>query len=81
VSESTEATIDLYGRPLNDRGVDESGRILVPYLKDREIAEETLATLRQIADVISQIGANPSSMMNRFMPGMGPVMDAINGKK
>jgi hypothetical protein len=81
VSESTEATIDLYGRPLHNRGVDENGRILVPYLKDREIAEETLATLRQIADVISQIGANPSSMMARFMPGMGPVMDAINGKK
>jgi len=88
VSESTEAKqLDSYGRDryrysLNGPApVDDSGRIMVGELTDREIAEETLATLRQIADVISQIGANPSGMMARFMPGMGPVMDAINGKK
>jgi len=81
VSTPTEAPLDLYARERKGRPVDESGRISVPELTDREIAEETLATLRQIADVISQIGANPSSMMARFMPGMGPVMDAINGKK
>jgi len=81
VSEATEAPLDLYARERKGRPVDESGRIMVAELTDREIAEETLATLRQIADVISQIGANPSSMMARFMPGMGPVMDAINGKK
>jgi len=88
VSESTEAKqLDSYGRDryrpslTGPAPIDDSGRIMVGELTDREIAEETLATLRQIADVISQIGANPSSMMARFMPGMGPVMDAINGKK
>jgi hypothetical protein len=81
VSKPTEAPLDAYGRTRDGRSVDVSGRINVPELTDREIAEETLATLRQIADVISQIGANPGSMMARFMPGMGPVMDAINGKK
>jgi hypothetical protein len=54
---------------------------MVPALTDREIAEETLATLRQIADVISQIGANPSFMMSRMMPGLGPVLDSINQGK
>lgn len=61
--------------------VDASGRIMVAELTDREIAEELLATLRQIADVISQIGANPAGMMSRFMPGMSGVMAAINQGK
>jgi hypothetical protein len=95
VSESTEAKseLDAYGRErwrnreedmdgrITLAAVDDNGRIMVTELYDREIAEELLATLRQIADVITQIGSNPSSMMARFMPGMGPVMDAINGKK
>lgn len=83
MSNTTEATpdTDAYGRELLGRPVDPSGRITTDKLTDREIAEETLATLRQIADVITQIGANPSSMMARFMPGMGPVMDAIGQKR
>lgn len=81
MSKPTEANApeqDVYGRQLNGRTFDAGGRIMVPELSDREIAEETLATLRQIADVISQIGANPTSMMARFMPGMSGVMAAIN---
>jgi hypothetical protein len=96
VSETTEAirnAVDVYGRKryrnrdadidgtMTIVPVDDSGRIMVVELSDREIAEELLATLRQIADVISQIGANPGSMMARFMPGMSGVMDAINKGK
>lgn len=83
MSNSTEAANlqDVYGRDTNGRGMDTSARIVVHALTDREIAEETLATLRQISDVITQIGANPSGMMARFMPGMGPVMDAVKQKR
>ena len=94
MSDTTEATtLDAYGRErmrnkdtdldgsLTLAPVDSNGRIMVTELSDREIAEELLATLRQIADVISQIGQNPASMMTRFMPGMSGVMAAINQGK
>lgn len=83
MSNSTEAPKlqDIYGRDTNGRGMDTGGRIMVSELSDREVLDETLATLRQISDVIAQIGANPSGMMARFMPGMGPVMDAVKAKR
>lgn len=72
---------DTFGRELNGRKVDNGGRITTDQLSDREIWEETLATLRTIADAISAIGVNPAGMMARMMPGVGPAIAAVQNSQ
>lgn len=80
MSEST-GTVDTFGRDLLSRKVDNNGRITTDQLTDREIAEETLATLRTIADAITAIGANPSMMMGRMMgPGVAEAIAAVQNR-
>lgn len=68
---------DLVGHDINSRELDPKGRVVVKDLDDREILEETLATLRTIADAISAIGVNPAGMLARMMPGVGPAIASV----
>lgn len=87
---SSDREVDLFGRPRERDEIlallDDGGRIVTSQLTDREIAEETLATMRSIADAISMIGANPAGMMARFMtPGISGAIASVqaaqnNGK-
>lgn len=54
-----------------ERPTDEKNRVRVPYLTDREIAEETLATLRALADVLEAVGQSP--MAAAMMPGLARI--------
>lgn len=52
-----------------ERPKDDKGRVIVQALTDREVAEETLYTLRALADVLEAVGQNP--MARAMMPGLG----------
>lgn len=81
MTETQEHNTDIFGREINGRTLDTGGRITTNLLTDREIREETLATLRTIADAISAIGVNPAGMMARFMPGVGPAIAAVQNSQ
>lgn len=53
----------------NAKVVDMQGRPAVSSMSDRELAEETVLMLRQFADAISALAANP--MVKTMLPGMG----------
>lgn len=61
----------------HDRPTDNMGRVFIAHMSDREIAEETLAHLRSVADAIAELSETP--MMKAMRTGGNPFMAALRG--
>jgi hypothetical protein len=61
----------------DDRPKDEAGRVFIAHLSDREVAEETLAHLRSVADAIAELSDTP--MMKAMRGGGNPLMAMMRG--
>lgn len=55
-----------YGEVTRARATDERGRVILAHMTDREIAEETLWHMRQLADFLMDFAQSP---MSRMIPG------------
>lgn len=62
-----DSTQDEYATA-TERPKDDKGRLRHDVMTDREIAEETLVTLRALADVLEAVGKSP--MAAAMMPGL-----------
>jgi hypothetical protein len=65
-----DSTHDEYALAV-ERPTDAKGRLRHDVMTDREIAEETLVTLRALADVLEAVGQSP--MAAAMMPGLANV--------
>lgn len=63
--------------PAGDRPTDELGRVAIAHLTDREIAEETLAHLRSVADALMELQNSP--MFVAMRGGGNPLLAMMRG--